>query len=50
MATTKKASPYGSIKFKTIPAKKGLTVSYFGNYRTSDKGWFAILDFAKKNT
>ena len=37
------------IKFKTIPAKKGLTVSYFGNYRTSDKGWFAILDYAQKH-
>jgi effector-binding domain-containing protein len=37
------------IKFKMIPAKKGLTVSYFGNYRTSDKGWFAILDYAKKH-
>lgn len=37
------------IKFKIIPAKKGLTVSYFGNYRTSDKGWFAILDYAKKH-
>jgi effector-binding domain-containing protein len=36
------------VKFKTIPAKKGLKVSYFGNFRTSDRGWFAILDYAKK--
>lgn len=37
------------VKFKTIPAQKGLTVSYFGNFRTSDRGWFAILDYAKKH-
>lgn len=37
------------VKFKTIPVKKGLKVSYFGNFRTSDRGWFAILDYAKKH-
>jgi effector-binding domain-containing protein len=37
------------VKFKTLPAKKGLKVSYFGNFRTSDRGWFAILDYAKKH-
>ena len=37
------------VKFKTIPSKKGLTVSYFGNYRTSDRAWFAILDYAKNH-
>jgi effector-binding domain-containing protein len=37
------------VKFKTIPAKKGLKISYFGNFRTSDRGWFAILDYAKKH-
>ncbi|WP_395077037.1 hypothetical protein [Flavobacterium sp.] len=37
------------VKFKTIPSKKGLIVSYFGNYRTSDRGWFAILDYAKNH-
>ncbi len=37
------------VKFKTIPSQKGLKVSYFGNFRTSDRGWFAILDYAKKN-
>jgi effector-binding domain-containing protein len=37
------------VKFKTIPAQKGLKVSYFGNFRTSDRGWFAILDYAKKH-
>ncbi len=38
-----------NVKFKTIPEHKGLTVSYFGNFRTSDRGWFAILDYAKKH-
>jgi effector-binding domain-containing protein len=37
------------VKFREIPAQKGLKVSYYGNYRTSDKGWFAIMDYAKKN-
>jgi effector-binding domain-containing protein len=37
------------VKFKTIPAKKGLKVSYFGNFRTSDRAWFAVLDYAKKH-
>jgi effector-binding domain-containing protein len=36
------------VSFKTIPAKKGLKISYFGNFRTSDRGWFAIMDYAKK--
>ncbi len=38
-----------NVKFKTIPSKKGLTISYFGNFRTSDRGWFSILDYAKKH-
>lgn len=38
-----------NVKFKTIPAHKGLTVSYFGNFRTSDRGWFAILDYAQNH-
>ena len=37
------------IKFKTIKAKKGLKIDYFGNYRTSDRAWFTMLDYAKKN-
>lgn len=37
------------VKFKTIPAKKGLQATYFGNMRTSDRAWFALLDYAKKN-
>ncbi|SDX79734.1 hypothetical protein [Flavobacterium degerlachei] len=37
------------VKFKTIPAVKGLQASYFGNFRTSDRAWFALLDYAKRN-
>lgn len=36
------------IKFKTIAAIDGLTASYFGNFRTSDRAWFKIMDYAKK--
>lgn len=38
-----------NVKFKTIAAKKGLKIDYFGNYRTSDRAWFTILDYSKKN-
>lgn len=37
-----------NVKFKTIPALKGLKATYFGNFRTSDRAWFALLDYAKK--
>jgi effector-binding domain-containing protein len=46
-----KNTPYvqdSSVKFKTIPAKKGLKATYFGNMRTSDRAWFALMDYAKK--
>lgn len=38
----------GAVKFKTIPAVKGLQATYFGNFRTSDRAWFALLDYAKR--
>jgi effector-binding domain-containing protein len=38
-----------NVKIKTISAKKGLKISYFGNYRTSDRAWFKIMDYAKSN-
>ena len=41
--------PDDKVKFKTIPAMKGIQATYFGNYRTSDRAWFAILDYAKRN-
>jgi effector-binding domain-containing protein len=41
--------PDSDVKFKTIPALKGLQATYFGNYRTSDRAWFTMLDYAKEN-
>jgi effector-binding domain-containing protein len=41
--------PDNNVKFKIIPAKKGLQVTYFGNFRTSDRAWFTLLDYAKKH-
>ena len=38
-----------NVKFKTIPAFKGLKATYNGNFRTSDRAWFALIDYAKKN-
>jgi effector-binding domain-containing protein len=38
-----------NVKFKTIPAQKGLKATYYGNFRTSDRAWFALLDYAKKH-
>jgi effector-binding domain-containing protein len=34
------------VKFKTIPSLKGLKVNYYGNFRTSDRAWFSLLDYA----
>lgn len=36
-----------AVKFKTIPAVKGLQATYFGNFRTSDRAWFSLIDYAK---
>ena len=37
------------VKFKTLPALKGLKATYYGNFRTSDRAWFAVMDYAKKH-
>lgn len=37
------------VKFKTLPVVKGLKATYYGNFRTSDRAWFALFDYAKKN-
>jgi effector-binding domain-containing protein len=37
------------VKFKTLPVIKGLKATYYGNFRTSDRAWFALIDYAKKN-
>lgn len=36
------------VKFKTLPVVKGLKATYYGNFRTSDRAWFALFDYAKK--
>ncbi len=41
--------PDSKVKFKTIPAIKGIQATYYGNFRTSDRAWFALLDYAKKH-
>lgn len=38
-----------SVKFKTLAAVKGLKATYFGTFRTSDKAWFALRDYAKRH-
>lgn len=49
IAKNTKYVPDSNVKFKTIPAMNGLQATYFGNYRTSDRAWFTLLDYAKKN-
>jgi effector-binding domain-containing protein len=41
--------PDTNVKFKTIPAMKGIQATYYGNFRTSDRAWFTLLDYAKKH-
>ena len=38
-----------SISFKKIKGKKALKATYNGNYITSDRAWYALLDYADKN-
>ena len=44
-----KAIADANVKFKTIPSLKGIKATYYGNFRTSDRAWFALMDYAKKN-
>lgn len=42
--------PIGTdIKYKRVFRKKALKAEYYGNYITSDRAWYALLDYAKKN-
>lgn len=41
--------PDAKVKFKIMPAFKGLKATYFGNFRTSDRAWFTLLDYSKKH-
>ena len=38
-----------NVKFKKLPAIKGLKATYNGNFRTSDRAWFTLLDYAKRH-
>lgn len=37
------------IKYKQIDSKKSLKATYHGNYISSDRAWYALLNHAKKN-
>jgi hypothetical protein len=37
------------LKYGMRPAKKALMAIYNGNYITSDRAWYALLDYAEKN-
>ncbi len=37
------------ISYHTFEGKKALKAIYNGNYITSDRAWYALLDYAKKN-
>ncbi len=37
------------IKYKQFKAKKTIKAIYNGNYITSDRAWYALIDYAKKN-
>lgn len=37
------------IKYKEFKSIKALKAVYNGNYSTSDRAWYALLDYAKKN-
>lgn len=40
---------YPGIAYKRIFPKRALKAQYNGNYITSDRAWYALLDYAKKN-
>ncbi|BFP41647.1 hypothetical protein FGF1_24920 [Flavobacteriaceae bacterium GF1] len=42
--------PIGTdIKYKRIFKKRALKAEYNGNYITSDRAWYALMDYARKN-
>jgi len=40
---------YPELKYKRFFAKKAIKAIYNGNYITSDRAWYALLNYAKKN-
>ncbi|MBC5862352.1 hypothetical protein [Flavobacterium turcicum] len=49
IAKNTKIIPDAVVKFKTLPVIKGLKATYYGNFRTSDRAWFALQDYAERN-
>ncbi len=39
----------GDIEYKRIYSKKAIKAIYNGNYITSDRAWYALLEYAEKN-
>ena len=37
------------IRYLEVPPRKALMAEYNGNYITSDRAWYALLDYAEKN-
>jgi hypothetical protein len=37
------------LKYKMIASKKAIKAIYNGNYITSDRAWYALMDYAEKN-
>lgn len=37
------------VKYKQFEGKKAIKAIYNGNYITSDRAWYALIDYAKKN-
>lgn len=37
------------VQFKTIPKQKAIKAIYQGNYKSSDKAWYALYNYAKRN-
>ncbi len=35
--------------FTTVPSQKAIKAIYYGNYKTSDRAWYALYDYAKRN-
>ncbi|WP_240911230.1 AraC family transcriptional regulator [Yeosuana marina] len=44
-----KLPDFDIIKYKWIKSKKAIKAVYNGNYITSDRAWYALLEYAKKN-
>lgn len=49
VAKNTKIIPDAVVKFKTLPVIKGLKATYYGNFRTSDRAWFTLQDYAERN-